>query len=344
MSTLILFSLSLLALLGRASASLEDSALSVPATRVAVAKALPLLLKSAQGHTAKRTCFACHNQGVPMLAFVAAREHGFALESDAIKKQLGFVASFLERNQEQYRKGQGQGGQVDTAGSALLTLERGGWQKDATTEAVVEYLLLRDKERDHWRAVSQRPPSEASHFTATYVALRALRHWGTPAQKDKIEQRIEMVRGWLLKTPAKDTEDRVSRLRALREIGAVAKEQRNAVQELLGAQRPDGGWAQTEKMDSDAYATGSVLVALHETGALQTGDPVYQRGVAFLLKSQRADGSWLVRSRSKPFQTYFETGFPHGKDQFISAAATGWATTALALACAPAKAGGQPER
>jgi hypothetical protein len=44
------------------------------------------------------------------------------------------------------------------------------------------------------------------------------------------------------------------------------------------------------------------------------------------------DGSWLVRSRSRPFQTYFETGFPHGKDQWISSAATGWATAALALA------------
>ena len=58
--------------------------------------------------------------------------------------------------------------------------------------------------------------------------------------------------------------------------------------------------------------------------------------VTFLLASQLEDGSWLVRSRSKPFQKYFESGFPHGKDQFISCAATGWAVTALALAC-PAK-------
>ena len=40
--------------------------------------------------------------------------------------------------------------------------------------------------------------------------------------------------------------------------------------------------------------------------------------------------SW---SRSKPFQPYFESGFPHGKDQFVSMAASGWATVALALAC-----------
>jgi hypothetical protein len=39
-----------------------------------------------------------------------------------------------------------------------------------------------------------------------------------------------------------------------------------------------------------------------------------------------------VATRSKPIQTYFETGFPHGPDPFISSAATGWAATALGLA------------
>jgi uncharacterized protein (TIGR03067 family) len=53
------------------------------------------------------------------------------------------------------------------------------------------------------------------------------------------------------------------------------------------------------------------------------------------LKTQQEDGSWLVRSRSKPFQPYYESGFPHGKDQFISSAASAWATTALALTCPP---------
>jgi hypothetical protein len=40
-----------------------------------------------------------------------------------------------------------------------------------------------------------------------------------------------------------------------------------------------------------------------------------------------------VTSRSKPFQQYFETGFPHGKDQFISSHASSWAVVSLALAC-----------
>src|SRR5262245_46079003 len=78
-------------------------------------------------------------------------------------------------------------------------------------------------------------------------------------------------------------------------------------------------------------ATSLVLVALHEAGGLATSDPVYQRGVKYLLTTQREHGTWHVRSRSKPFQTYFESGFPYGKDQFISLAASSWATTALAL-------------
>jgi squalene cyclase len=53
----------------------------------------------------------------------------------------------------------------------------------------------------------------------------------------------------------------------------------------------------------------------------------------FLIADQREDGSWFVASRSKPFQPYFESGFPYGKDQFISMAATSWAVTALSLAC-----------
>ena len=66
--------------------------------------------------------------------------------------------------------------------------------------------------------------------------------------------------------------------------------------------------------------------------ALSIGSAVYQRGLAFLLRTQRPDGSWFVASRSFPIQPYFETGFPHGPDQFISAAATAWAVAALALA------------
>jgi hypothetical protein len=303
-----------------------------PAIRAGVEKALPLLIKGADGHAAERTCFACHNQALPVLAYTIARDHGLAVPPWDLPKQLDFIAAFLGRNRDQYRKGQGQGGQADTAGYALLALELGGYKPDFTTEAVVEYFLVRDKNRGSWRASGPRPPSEASDFSPTYLAIRGLRKWANPEQAERAKARIAAARDWLVQTPAVDTEDRVFRLLAL---GAAGADVRSAADDLIKTQRSDGGWAQIDSLESDAYATGSALVALHDAAALSPADPVYLRGVEFLLKTQLADGTWHVRTRSKPVQGYFETGFPHGPDQFISSAATGWAAAALALTVTP---------
>ena len=112
---------------------------------------------------------------------------------------------------------------------------------------------------------------------------------------------------------------------------AAREDLKKSAQALLAEQRADGGWAQMPALESDAYATGQALVALHHAGQLHASDPVYQRGVAFLMRTQHPDGSWFVRSRSNPFQPYKESGFPHGKHQWISAAGTSWAAMALSL-------------
>jgi len=58
---------------------------------------------------------------------------------------------------------------------------------------------------------------------------------------------------------------------------------------------------------------------------------VYRRGVDYLMRTREADGSWHVKTRSYPFVPYVYSGFPHGNDQFISAAGSNWATMALLL-------------
>ena len=318
----------------------ELPAVGAAELRMAAEKSLPLLMKGAIGHRENRTCFACHNQGLPILALTAARARGFAIDEMELKKQLEFIAEFLGKNRESYLQGKGQGGQADTAGYALVTLAAADWKADETTAAVAEYLLLRNKDQDHWSNVSTRPPSEASVFTTSYVAIRGLAAFGTPEQAERVAARREQLRAWLAKAEAKDNEDRVFRLFALKAVEADSKDIEAAVKELTEKQREDGGWAQLDSGEpewatqSDAYATGSALVALHQAGDLCTDDFTYQRGLRYLLKSQKDDGSWHVPSRSKPFQAYFESGFPHGKDQFISSAASGWATWAVVLACA----------
>lgn len=299
----------------------------------AVARALPLLHKGAAGHAAKRTCFACHNQALPVMAFTLARLRGFDIDEDVFKEQLSHTynvaAAWAKRNPA--RKSFG-GGEADTAGHLMLTLEMGGQKADEATAAVVDYFLQRDDKFDYWRSSGNRPPTEASSFTTTALVLRGMQAYGTPAQKASIDRRTEAARGWLLRTAAKDNEDRVYRLWGLKYARASSREIQEAARDLLQMQQLDGGWAQTDKLESDAYATGSALAALHLAAGHAVTDPAYQHGLFFLLNEQKGDGSWYVKTRSRPIQTYFETGFPHGKDQFISMAGSSWATAALVLA------------
>ena len=125
------------------------------------------------------------------------------------------------------------------------------------------------------------------------------------------------------------TEDHVFKILGLI-WGAGSREAIHATAKALAAlQRSDGGWGQVKALPSDAYATGQALVALKESGAVVPASPSYQRGIRYLLSSQLGDGSWYVRTRSIAFQPQFDSDFPHGTDQFISAAATNWASMAL---------------
>jgi len=94
---------------------------------------------------------------------------------------------------------------------------------------------------------------------------------------------------------------------------------------------PDGGWSQLPGIKSDAYATGQALYALRAGATLPNAHPSLERGRRFLLETQLADGTWHVHRRTFPFQPTMESGFPHGRDSWISAAGTSWAVLALSL-------------
>jgi len=302
------------------------------AIKSAISRSLPLLEKASAGAAKQRKCFTCHNLAMPVVAIVAGRKLGFKIDEKNLQRQVAHTVRHLKRGTERYLAGKGQGGAADTAGYALWTLEVSGSKPDKTTAAVTEFLLKFQHESGRWiHSGNRRPPSEASHFSTTYFSLRALAQFGTKKQQDRIAKAQEKAQTWLLESKPKDTEDRVFRLRALDYLDAEDKHVKSAAAELKQQQRKDGGWSQTAKLSSDAYATGTVLVALLRTKQLGKDSAAYRRGVAFLMKSQKKDGSWYVKSRSKPFQTYFESGFPHKKNQFISVSASSWATIALLM-------------
>ena len=112
--------------------------------------------------------------------------------------------------------------------------------------------------------------------------MRALRVWGPAAKVDKeqIAKRVESrPAGGCMKTPAKDTEDRVFRLLGL-EGGRGGREGGGRGRVGVGpdAAAPTAAGRSSTAASSDAYATGSALVALHEAGGLKATRPRTARG------------------------------------------------------------------
>jgi N-acyl-D-amino-acid deacylase len=162
--------------------------------------------------------------------------------------------------------------------------------------------------------------------------MRALQLYGSAGRKAEIDQRVVRTRGYLLDAKPLTIDDAAMQVAGLHWAGAPADKIRSLAQALVARQRLDGGWGPNRNLPSDAYATGETLWALKESGVLAASDPVYQRGVKYLLSTQWKDGSWYVRSRAPKFQPYFQSGFPYDHDQWISSAATAWAVMALAPA------------
>ena len=274
-----------------------------------------------------------------MLAIREARAANLDGSKQVLKSQAEFTLASFKSRADDLRKGEQIGGRAVTVGYGLWALREAEHPADETTDAMVEYLLKTQDPSGCWIPQTERPPLEISRIAATAIAVFGLQQFRRGIDsRGKVEQALDKAERWLATAPRRDHEDLVfarwseklfddDDSRSALSGNTDRKESLTA--EIRSSQRPDGGWAQKADMQSDAYATGQALWLLRQLGD-SASQPSLQRAVAFLINTQKADGSWLVETRSKPIQKFFDNGDPHGNSQFISIAATGWAVAALA--------------
>ena len=300
-----------------------------PSAREAIERSLPLLQRADVGFLQAAGCVSCHNNSLFEMTSTAARSRGFRIDESKVISQRQTTRAYMESWRERVLQDVPIPGSTDTISFMLAGLAASHYPPDAATDALARYLLRRQHDNGFLNVTTSRPPIESSDIAVTALSIRALQVFAPAPQHAEYAAAVRRAASWLRQDTPRNAQEYAYTLLGLTWARADRASMRDIARKLLALQRNDGGWSQLPTLQSDAYATGLALTALTESGGLSMKDAAYRRGTQFLLDTQLEDGSWFVRSRAIPIQPYFESGFPHGRDQFISAAATNWAAMAL---------------
>lgn len=291
-----------------------------------------------------------------MLAAIEAERAGFPLDRAWLKSQ-GDTAHryFADRIDLLDEAGHVPGGAA-TTGYGFWALMLDQRPADKTTAAMVNYLLQiqgvkRADERDRkrlptvddgrWIATCRRQPMQASMISDTVLVLMGIEKYATHEQRARVASARAAAEQWLAQAPVRDQQDRLWKLWGLHHLDGVGSAKKTVLAAILAAQRDDGGWSENSDRKSDTYSTGQTLFMLLKIGTAPE-HPTIKRASDYLLRTQFPDGSWLAESHvAFKAQPYFENGDPHGEHQFLSTAATAWATAAFAQLL-PRKTASQP--
>jgi ankyrin repeat protein len=295
----------------------------------AVQPALALLEKQSGNFIRIGGCNSCHAQDLPSAAAAVARDRGLPAPKLIPQLPAHMHANDPERLMDLNA--------VAAIGIAWELFDSGMNRvpPDHYTDAAVRYLKALQTPEGNWPTfLGKRPPMSSGPFQMSALAIYSMKQYGRPGDQAEDAKAIGRAAAWLEGATPTDTQDRAFRIMGLTWANAKPAVIAAAAKDLAVAQRSDGGWSQFPTMGSDAYATGEALYALNVAGMAST-NPVYRKGMKYLLDTQAEDGSWHVASRSIWLQPYFESGFPYAHDQWISAAGTAWASMALAVTVQP---------
>jgi hypothetical protein len=311
--------------------------LSPLALRAAAQKGLDLLEKTSPAFVKQGGCNSCHNQMLPAAAQAFARSRGVPTGETLVQLPAEMSEATTERYVEYAIGG---GGGVNALSFEMFANALAGHPADARLRAKIYFIKGMQQMEGNWRGGGSRPPLTFDDFTTTAFMIHALDTYAAPADAADTAARIDRARTWLLKTTPQRTQECAFQVLGLAWSHADRSAIEAAVRGLQALQRADGGWSQLPALDADAYATGIALYAMYEARVPVTHD-TYRAGLKYLLSTQASDGTWHVKTRALPFQPYFESGYPYGHDQWISAAAAAYATLAISAAVEPARIAGR---
>ncbi|MEP6716672.1 MAG: ankyrin repeat domain-containing protein [Terriglobia bacterium] len=304
--------------------------------RDAVQASLPALQHVDESFVPKAGCISCHNNSLTAMTVGLARKSGFRVDEGTAAKQVKINAGALDSLRDRLLQGffvpmEDNFGPGIVA-FMLIGLDAEHHKADLGTDTAAMYIKMHQQPDGHWAYpdADTRPPLCSDYIGETVLSMRALQLYAPVTDKAAYQKSVTLAAQWLAKATSRVNSDFSSRVMGLAWAGTDKAAMQVAVKELLATQRADGGWSEIPTMETNAFATGKALVAL-QTAGVPVSEAAYQRGMKFLLNTQLPDGSWYVKTRALAFQPFFDAGYPHGFDQYISSAGSNWAAMALTL-------------
>lgn len=284
-----------------AMASAQDARPKRADVDAAIGRGLGFLVKDARAWKEDHNCASCHHASLVIYSMRDAKQFGHAVDEPVLAELAKWVAE----------SGDGKFGlarpavapQAASPKAIYFALALGADPKpDEASQKGLKLLLktveAEQTENGSWSAwPATRPPIFGnSDESLTALATLAVLPAAAAGDKGANAARDKGVK-WLTETKTDgDPQSTALRLVLWTRLGRPAEEWEPLVKRIKDRQNADGGWGQTKDMASDAWATGQALYALAHAG-IKPDDAAVSRGQAFLVKTQREDGSWPMTSR-----------------------------------------------
>lgn len=307
---------------------------------VSVKKAVDYLEQGTLAWNGSRKCVTCHTNGTYMTVRPALSPR-LGAPNDSIRQH--FVAQ-LEQLAAKSAEDQQQS--VAPAQAIYLAAGLAEWDAHVThklspeTERALALMLRLQRDSGTWGSLDCWPPYESSAYHLATVAAMAVGtapEWLKNLKDEELLTAIGRLKNYLkTEVPSQDYDRTLLLWASTRVSGLIgADRQKEIVEMVLSKQRADGGWSirnfgapeqwgsgnRAEKLrgepefaepPSDGHQTGLAIVVLREAG-VSAKDPRIEKGIAWLLKNQRASGRWWTRSLNTDkwhFITYSGTALP----------------------------------
>jgi len=274
------------------------------AVRAAIERALPFVDREGQRWIEEKKCVTCHQVPFMVWALNAASDRGLSVDRKKLAEQRAWATDWQHMaNKTQLEQGLNFTLSNHPDAVAQLLLGRSAEDRDAAAAwpALFAARLAAGQQDDgSWKPGGQLPdqkrPLRETQEVTTMWAVLALRSYA--AADASLEPRFAKARAWLgEETQGQSTEWWAARLLVERGGGEDAAADRIREQ-IVQRQHEDGGWGWLCDAESDAFGTGLALYALARDG-WAVDNPAIARGRQFLVSSQQADGSWLVKGTKK---------------------------------------------